>query len=63
MTDINDALTTLASDPYKQVLQTSFDLISDAKDIAGDDDSLFESMFQMVLDYQRAAFEDIRAES
>lgn len=63
MSNLNDALATLASDPYKQVLQASFDLINDAKAIACEDDALFESMFQMVLDYQRTAFENIRDDS
>ncbi|WP_241473752.1 hypothetical protein [Mycolicibacterium neoaurum] len=61
--DFNQALTMLTTDPYKTVMQTSFELIEQAKEIAYDDDVLFNMLFDMVLDYQKTSFERLSAAS
>ncbi|MFN3004966.1 hypothetical protein [Mycolicibacterium wolinskyi] len=47
-------------DQYKEVLVSSFDLVNYAKDIAGEHEELFESMFEMIQDYQRTTFERLK---
>lgn len=61
--DFNAVLETLTTDPYKKIMETSFELISQARDVAYDDDVLFNMLFDMVLDYQRTSFERIKSAS
>lgn len=50
-------------DLYKEVLISSFDLVNYAKDIAGEDEELFSALFEMILDYQRTKFDQLKAAS
>lgn len=44
------------ADDYRQVIVHSFELLDNAKDIAGDDEELFGAMLTMVTEYQQVAF-------
>lgn len=45
------------TDPHKEVLDSSFELVAEARDIAHDDDTLFNCLFDMILDYQKTRFD------
>lgn len=48
------------TDPHKQVMVSAFELVAEAKDLAYDDDVLFNMLFDMVLDYQKTSFDRLR---
>lgn len=48
-------------DPFKQVMVNTLELVEQAKEIAYEDDTLFNCMFDMVLDYQRTCFEQLKS--
>ncbi|MFI2837524.1 hypothetical protein [Mycolicibacterium sp. PDY-3] len=41
----------------------SFELVSEAKEIAYEDDTLFNCLFDMILDYQKTRFDILKGQS
>lgn len=48
------------TDQHKEVLVTAFDLVNYAREIAAEDEGLFETLLDMVKEYQKVSFDKLK---
>lgn len=48
------------TDQHKEVLVNAFDLVNYAKEIADENEGLFETLLDMVKDYQKVSFDKLK---